>query len=871
MTTLRNPLFALSLALIVGIMSIARVANPPNGRTGAPGDGLCTDCHSAGNPAQDGMVSISGLPAQVDPSTTYSLVITVSNPDGLATHGGAQMTGLGSDDDIAGTMTNAGGGSTITSSGGREYLEHAPAMNFGAGTEVSYTVDWTSPAGPDGDVITFYASSILSNGNGSNGGDRMVTTTSTGTLMGASADLSVEIIEAGNVRCNGDDDGFATAVASDGTSPYTYLWSDGQVGETALNLTAGDYSVTVTDAVDATASASITITQPDVLIIDLITSTDVSCNGEADGSATVAANGGTEPFSYLWQDGSTDPTNDMLEAGDQDITVTDANGCSTSTTILINEPDQLIGLILAQSDLQCSDSDDGSATVGAVGGTMPFLYEWSNGAIDDTQDNLPPGSYTVTVTDSKVCTDIIVIEISAPDSIEINPMSTSDPRCSDSDDGTIEISATGGTGTIEILWSTGATTASIDNLSGGDYSVTVTDGNDCSASASYTLTAPAELLANVTTVDESVDGAMDGSASSAPTGGTTPYTYLWSTGSTEASIDNLSGDSYTVTVTDAQNCTDVQTVVINSSACDLTIVADVEPNACAGDNTGRICLTVTGGQEPITYAWSDGDNSSCREDLLGDNYSVTVTDADSCVEIRSFSLEDPTPLRVVAEVSQPQCFEDLGRVEISVSGGIAPYKIEPSAILEDLLDGDYAVTVRDQNNCTETITVTITSPEELTVVLDSVTSATDLIPGAAFITIAGGTGEYSPVWLDTDGNTVALSEDLLNVSQGFYIIMITDENGCETMLEVEIPLQVSTSQEFSDQLSVYPIPAVNQLHIGLSSEYILKAELYDMTGQIFTAPHGTSTVDVSQLSAGYYVLILTTDKNRYAHRVLVGL
>ncbi len=868
---LRHPLLALSLALIVGVMSIARVANPPNGRTGAPGDGLCTDCHSAGSPAQNGMVEISGLPAQVDPSTTYSLVITVSNPDGLATHGGAQMTGLDAGNNLAGTMSNAGGGSTIVTSGGREYLEHAPAMTFGAGTEVSYTVDWTSPAGPDGEVITFYAASILSNGNGSNGGDRTVTATASGTLMSAAADLSIEIIESGNVRCNGENDGFATALASDGTPPYTYLWSDGQEGETALNLVAGDYSVIVTDAADATASTSITITQPEELVIDLITSEDVSCNGAMDGSATVTANGGTAPYSYLWEDGSVGPTNPMLAAGDQSVTVTDANGCTTSTTILINEPEQLIGLIISQSDLSCHDSQDGSATVGATGGTMPYLYEWSNGAIDDTQDDLPPGSYTVTVTDSKVCTDIIIIEISAPEAIEIITVSSSDPRCSDSDDGSLQISPTGGTGALDILWSTGATSASIDNLAGGTYSVTVTDANDCSSTASYSLTAPDILLANVSTMDESTNGAMDGSASANPTGGTSPYTYLWSTGSTSATIDNLSGDSYTVTVTDAQGCATAETVVINSVSCELVLSAEAVPNLCAGDSTGSICLTVTGGQEPITYAWSDGDDASCREDLQGGNYSVTVTDADSCVEIRSFILDDPIPLRVVPDVTQPRCAGDPGRIEVSVSGGVPPYSFDPSSVLDDLPDGDYLISVMDANNCTETVSVNISSPEELTITLDSVDLATDLIPGAAFITISGGTGEYSPVWTDSDGNTIALSEDLLNVPEGFYTITVMDEQGCESLLEVEIPLQVSTADFYSKDLAVYPVPAFDLLHIVLDTETIVTAELYDMTGQVYTVPHGAATIDVSELSVGYYLLLLTTDKNRYARRVLVGL
>ena len=179
--------------------------NPPNGVTGAPGEGLCTNCHANNNPnGFDGSISLTGLPASITPNTSYTITVTSSNPNGQAVQAGFQWVALNSSNTNSGSMTGAAANSTITPSGGRTYHEHNPAQAFGAGNSVSWTVNWTSPsAGANDETITFYGASVIGNGGGS-GGDLIATTQSSGVLPGSGADpLVVSVQKLSDVSCNG--------------------------------------------------------------------------------------------------------------------------------------------------------------------------------------------------------------------------------------------------------------------------------------------------------------------------------------------------------------------------------------------------------------------------------------------------------------------------------------------------------------------------------------------------------------------------------------------------------------------------------------------------------------------------------------------
>ena len=281
-------------ALLAGMtLIISWSGNPPNGRTNAPGDGYCADCHTLNGGGQDGSIVVTGFPSTISPSTAYILTITNSNPNGMASEAGFQMTILNSSNDIAGAMTSPSPNSTVTPSAGREYWEHNPAQSYPGNNMVEWTVTWTSPAGPADEEITYYAAGNVANGNGSTSGDLIVSSTGSGTMDGGAEPLILDIIDVVHVSCFGGSDGSALADAQQGMPPYSYLWSDGQTTAQLMDVPAGFYSVTVTDAADATETASVEILEPDPIEFDDPEIENVSCNGEMDGAIAVVAIGGT--------------------------------------------------------------------------------------------------------------------------------------------------------------------------------------------------------------------------------------------------------------------------------------------------------------------------------------------------------------------------------------------------------------------------------------------------------------------------------------------------------------------------------------------------------------------------------------------------
>src|SRR5688572_17161426 len=219
-------------------------------------------------------------------------------------------------------------------------------------------------------------------------------------LAGGGANLMVVITNSTDVLCFGQNNGSATAMASGGTMPYTYMWSSGASGPTAINLTAGTYTVTVTDAASATATASVTITQPPQLNLNAPNITHVTCNGANNGSISASASGGVSPYFFSWSTGQTGATISNLAAGSYTVTVMDDNSCTKTATYMVTQP-AMINITLVDLDHEsCAGAGNGAITISASGGVNPLFAEWSNGSIGFTITNLEPDTYSVTVTDN---------------------------------------------------------------------------------------------------------------------------------------------------------------------------------------------------------------------------------------------------------------------------------------------------------------------------------------------------------------------------------------------------------------------------------------------------------------------------------------
>ena len=330
-----TPIYLFFGLALLWVATTSNSSNPPNGRTGAPGEGICSNCHFGGG-GFNGSVSITGLPAVVDPNTTYPITVTVANPNGAAQRAGFQWVALNSANQNTGSISLAGPSSTITPSGGRTYHEHNPAQFFGAGTSVSWTANWTSPAAPSSnDVLTFYSAAVIGNGSGSSG-DLVVTDQLSVQILGGGTPLGGNVVNPVDVSCNGGNDGQATAVASGGNPPYLYNWSSGSTDETATNLTAGTNTVTITDSDFNSVVADVTIGEPSAIVINTNLIEGIDCVTSF-GSASASASGGTGNLQYEWSNGETGQFANMLPGGMATVSVTDANQCVETTTIFIPE------------------------------------------------------------------------------------------------------------------------------------------------------------------------------------------------------------------------------------------------------------------------------------------------------------------------------------------------------------------------------------------------------------------------------------------------------------------------------------------------------------------------------------------------------
>lgn len=290
-----------------------------------------------------------------------------------------------------------------------------------------------------------------------------------------------------NVNCFGGSDGAVNLTASGGVPPYSYLWSNAATTEDINGIPAGPYTVIITDANACTASASDTITQPSLLVAD-VQGTNVSCFGGNDGAANLTVSGGVAPYSYSWSNGATAEDLSNLVASSYQVTVTDAHGCLTSTSLTITQPEALV-IGSTKTNVLCYGGADGSINLTTSGGTPSYSYLWSNGATTEDLSGLIAGSYTVTITDAHACTVSGNISISQPSLIVLSETHLNVSAFGGSN-GAINLTVSGGVPSYNYVWTNGSTNSSLSSLTAGTYNVTVSDANGCTKSLIVIVTQP---------------------------------------------------------------------------------------------------------------------------------------------------------------------------------------------------------------------------------------------------------------------------------------------------------------------------------------------------------------------------------------------
>lgn len=431
--------------------------------------------------------------------------------------------------------------------------------------------------------------------------------------------------------CEGASNGSATVIPSGGTSSYTYLWSNNSTAATIGSLSAGTYNVTVTDSKSCTVAAS-AIVPAGLPIVTAVVSTAVSCNGGTNGQLDLTATGGNTPLSFSWGSGVTSEDRASLAAGNYTVTVTDAIGCTKTVVSTVYQP-AVLDVTGTVMDVRCYGATTGEINIVPTGGTAPYTYLWSSGATTEDISASTAGSYTVTVTDIKGCTDTYSGTITQPTLLTASAVPVA-VTCYGESTGSANLTALGGATSYTYLWSNGAMTEDISALPANTYTVTVTDANRCTATASTVVSQPAAALsASATATDILCHGASTGAVDLTVSGGTigSGYTYAWSNSAATQDLTGVAAGTYLVTVTDANACTTVVSQVVTQPQ-PLVLTATVVHAACAAGTDGSIDLTVSGGTTAYSYSWSNGATTQDITGLAPGTYTVTVTDANGCTK-----------------------------------------------------------------------------------------------------------------------------------------------------------------------------------------------------------------------------------------------
>ncbi|MEA3443208.1 MAG: SprB repeat-containing protein, partial [Bacteroidota bacterium] len=712
-----------------------------------------------------------------------------------------------------------------------------------------------------------------------------------------------------NASCYGICDGSIDVSVTGGVLPYSYIWSHGANTQDVSGLCAGTYTVTVVDGTGASSGIfDWTYTQTADNHTILIPATGITIDGQPPvsgdyfgafynlnggglacggyvpytGSVTAIAAWGTESglnngFAasevFKWKyfrvaDGTEidlTPTysppgpggvvNDSTYTPQGVSQITSFIGISTppaaaqtdTLTFTITEPTEIV-LSGVVTDVTCNLDTDGAVDLSVSGGSSPYTFAWDNSEITEDLTGLAAGTYIVVVTDDIGCTSTMSFIVTEPDAISITG-NINFVSCYGLADGAIDVSVSGGTPPYTYAWSNSEITEDLSGLAAGTYTVIVTDNAGCTASNSFTVVEPNELLATAAVTNLLCNNDNSGAIDLSVSGGTLPYTFAWDNSEVTEDLTGLAAGTYNVVVTDDNGCSvsGSYTVTEPTALALSEVIVDV---LCNGDLTGSIDITVTGGVAPYTYAW---DNSEITEDLAGiaaGTYNVVVSDANGCTIAGSYTVTEPTALAISEVIVDVLCNGDFtGAIDLTVSGGVAPYTFawDNSEVSEDLTGlaaGTYNVVVTDDNGCTIAGSYTVTEPTVLAVsevIVDVLCNGN--LTGSIDITVTGGVAPYTYAWDNSE-----VSEDLAGITAGTYNVLITDDNGCTIAgsYTVTEPTALALSEVIDNVLCNGDLNGAIDITVsGGVSPYI------------YAWDNSEVTEDLTGLAAGNYNVIVT--------------
>jgi len=692
----------------------------------------------------------------------------------------------------------------------------------------------------------------------------------------------------------GQNDGTATATPMGGTAGYTYVWDNGGITPTITGLAPGNYTVVVTDANGCTAAQTVTVNSFNCTLSADISGVNVACHGASNGSAQALVSGAADPATYAWSNGETTASVSNLAAGTYTVNITDGNNCPAVLSINISQP-ALLSTNATSSAESALGANDGTATANPTGGTGSYAYAWSNGGATQTITGLTPGAYTVVVTDESGCTSSQSLEVSSFLCAISSQNTIANVTCSGAANGSVTVSLTGGTAPFTYAWSNGGNTPTISSLPGGTYTVNVSDANGCDFSTLALVAEPAPYTPwDVQTVNPLCPNDATGSATASISGGTQPYSFIWSNGSTGNTLSNVPSGNYSVEVTDANGCKSSTSVSLTASDNESPTIS-AQNATLALTNNGSVQVTLAnlaaqfGDNCGIASTSISPQNFDCQQlgeqtvtvtvtDLSGNTASATalVNIVDNIVPVLS------CPANIVAcsynnvvnygaPVAEDNCLlAGNGHWDLDgpASGSIFP---------EGVTKVSYTYTDASGNAGSCSFDVTVTSA----VVFTDVNINNDLNSqqvGSIDITVDGGTGPYLFEWTDENGNVVGTSEDVENLGEGIYSVQITDANEC-IYTQGDIKVQNASSAKepaWLTGISLQPNPTSSFTNIVFSLPVASSLEItvIDATGRILlrdiSEQESVVRIDCTNLPGGVYSIRFRTGQEVGVRKLVVN-
>lgn len=614
------------------------------------------------------------------------------------------------------------------------------------------------------------------------------------------------------------------------TGATEQLTNTTSISQLLLNTTTNPATVTYTitptsgDCVGADFEVVVTV-NPSISVTSQLINND--CFESNNASIEITIVGGVpfstgDPYNISWTGPNAFTSSDEdifnLEAGLYTLDIIDDGGCPYSETFTITEPDVLefSSIEFDPETISCFGANDGEISIDIAGGIIPYDYNWTlNGlpfSTDEDLTNLGPGDYTVSVTDANNCgpmvMNFIIIE---PDVLELSMDTKTDVLCFGDATGAISIIAAGGRLDYVFSWTgpNGYTSAdqNINNVFAGIYNVILTDSSGCTDTLEVEIIQNDEIVIDVTTTEIECYGDDDASITiNSISGGVSPYDITWSNFGTGNSQTNLSAGTYTITITDAENCSRDFPIVIEEAPIFL-IDPVVTQMSCSGENDASIMLNFVGGVDPVTVVWDDDPSAGTERNNIGPGtYSVTITDGTPCVIQESFTIFDILPLVLSANVTNALDCDDTnsGAINLLIQGGTPPFSIVWSngATTEDLENSppnNYTVVVTDANGCEiegswdvnrfEPLTLNVETQSEFDCEAQTVNQT--------FVAVAsGGVPPFQFNW--SSGTVSGLNNELMTTEEnGLIILEVVDSLGCSTNFSFNVEIPVLGDPDFT--------------------------------------------------------------------------